>query len=114
MEVVPGPELVPGQDQEEEEVQALLPHLAPAVLRALVVVEVMRDPRLDHTRGLVPGLVRAGVPGLAVEEEVVVEGVTVEVVEEEGVKVEEVDPVTEEGTVKAVGMEEDTVKAATE
>ncbi|VVB10974.1 unnamed protein product [Arabis nemorensis] len=37
--------------------------LAPAVLlQAPVVVEVMRDPKLDRTRGHVPGLVRAEVP----------------------------------------------------
>ena len=109
MEVDPDQELVPDQDPEEEEGQALLPQLAPAVLRALVVVEVMRDRKLDHTLGHVQGLVLAEVPGQVVEEEVVVEGV-----EEEVVAVEEVDPVTEEGTVKAVDMEEVTVAAATE
>ena len=114
MEVDLDQELVPGQDPEEEEGQALLPQLAPAVLRALVVVEVMRDRKLDHTRGHVQGLVLAEVPGQVVEEEEVVEGVMAEGVEEEVVAVEEVDPVTEEGTVKAVDMEEGTVAAATE
>lgn len=113
MEEDPDPELVPGLALEEEG-QALLPHLAPAVLRAPVVVEVMRGPKLDHTPDHVPGLVRGDVPGQAVEEEVEEEGVTVEEAEEEGVEVEEVDPVTEVGTVKAVDMVEDTVVATTE
>lgn len=111
MEVDPDPELAPGQDPEEEEGQALLPRLAPAaLLRALGVVEVKRDQKLDHTRGHVQGLVLVEVPDQAVEEEVVVEGVMAE----EVVAVEEADPVTEEGTAKAVDMEEVTVAAATE
>lgn len=113
MEVDPDPELVPGQDPEEEEGQALLPLLAPAaLLLALGVVEVKRDQKLDHTRGHVQGLVLVEVPGQAVEEEVVV--VVEGVMAEEVVAVEEVDPVMEEGTVKAVDMEEVTVAAATE
>lgn len=103
MEVDPDPELVPGLDPEEEG-QALLPHLALVLLPAPVVEEVMQDPKLDPTPDHVPGLVREDVPGQAVEEEV----------EEEGVEVEEVDPVTEEGTVKAVDMVEDMVVATTE
>lgn len=113
MEVDPDPELVPGLDPEEED-QALLPHLALVLLLAPVVVEVMQDPKLDHTPDHMPGLVREDVPGQAVEEEVEEEGVTVEEVEEEGVEVEEVDPVTEKDTVKAVDMVEDMVVATTE
>lgn len=67
MEVDPDPELVPGLDPEEED-QALLPHLALVLLLAPVVVEVMQDPKLDHTPDHMPGLVREDVPGQAVED----------------------------------------------